>query len=86
MTCTGTVSGASYSISATFSEDGGTTTDNVTFTLSSATLGSGIITWSWTDRFSICNGGSNYSITKLVTSSLDGYEPDDDSIRAEGTG
>ena len=86
MTYTGTVSGANYSISATFPEDGGITTDNVNFTLSSSTQGSGIITWSWTDGFFFCNGGSNISYTKIVTCSPDSYEPDDTSGQATPLG
>ena len=80
MTYTGTVSGADYSISATFPHPvyGGITTVNINFTLSSSTQGSGLMTWSWTDGGNVvCNGGSDYSTTKLVTCSPDSYEPDD---------
>jgi hypothetical protein len=65
VTYTGTVSGANYSVSAIYPEDGGIVTDNINFTLSSATLGSGIITWSWTDGFGFCNGGATITISRI---------------------
>ena len=78
ITYTGTVSGASYSLSASYAENGRTTTISLNFSLSSSTSGSGTIAWSWTDGYYYCNGGNNISMTKrldgsggnLVTSDL----------------
>ena len=78
ITFSGTVSGANYSLSASYPEDGGTNTTSLNFSLSSSTSGSGTIAWSWTDGYYYCNGGNNISMTKrldgsggnLVTSDL----------------
>jgi hypothetical protein len=64
ITFTGSVGGAYYTLSASYPEDGGTTTVHFTFTLSSSTSGSGTVTWSWTDGTRSCNGGSDLTITK----------------------
>jgi hypothetical protein len=64
ITFTGSVGGAYYTLSASYPEDGGTTTMHFTFTLSSSTSGSGTVTWSWTDGTRSCNGGSDLTITK----------------------
>ena len=77
-TATGTVSGATYSVSYSFPDSGGTTTIFVVATPSSSTSSSGIFTWSWSDGYYYCNGGGNISMTKrldgsggnLVTSDL----------------
>lgn len=60
----GTINGATYSASGSFSEDGGTTTTTLIFTLSSATTGTGTGTWTWTDGYYNCNGGFNLSLSK----------------------
>ena len=67
ITFTGTVSGANYSLSASYAEDGGTTTISLNSSLSSSTSGSGTIAWSWTDGYYYCNGGGNISMTKRLT-------------------
>jgi hypothetical protein len=77
-TFTGTVSGANYSLSGSFPEEGGTITFNLKFSLSSSTSGSGTTTIYWTDGTYSCNGGNNLYMTKrldgsggnLVTSDL----------------
>ncbi len=61
---TGTVSGADYAGSVSYPEDGGITTVEITFTLTSSTAGSGTIVWSWTDGVESCNGGCDISFSK----------------------
>jgi hypothetical protein len=61
---TGTVNGAFYTMSATYPEEGGTTEETVTFTLSSATSGSGSITWTWSQGGYSCNGGYDLTVIK----------------------
>ena len=69
ITYTGTVSGANYSLSASYAEDGGTTTISLNFSLFSSTSGSGSIAWSWTDGYYYCNGENNIFMTKQLDSS-----------------
>lgn len=64
-TYTGTVSGANYSVSATFPEDGGTTSDTINFALSSNTSGSGTASWSWSGSGFSCSGGRQQNLTKV---------------------
>jgi hypothetical protein len=66
ITYTGTVNGADYTVTATYPENGGTTTVDVNFTLSSDTSGSGTVTWSWTDNTFSCNGEADLSIIKYT--------------------
>jgi hypothetical protein len=65
-TFTGTVSGATYT---TFSSQivgpGETETLYITFTVSSSSSCSGTITWSWTDGWDWCEGGSELTFAKL---------------------
>ncbi len=63
-TWTGTVNGADYTLSTSFPEDGGTTTANLSCTLSSSTSGSGTVIWSWTDGIDSCSGGFDVALTK----------------------
>lgn len=64
ITYAGSVSGATYTFSASYPEEGGTTTVTITFTLSSSTSGSGTLAWSWTAGIYWCNGGGDITITK----------------------
>jgi hypothetical protein len=59
----GTISGATYSISTSASEEGGTVTTDIVFTLTSATTASGEIEWYWTDGSEYCEGGKDFSMT-----------------------
>jgi hypothetical protein len=61
---TGTVSGATYTTSVSYPDQGGTTTVTLNFTLTSSTYGSGTLSWSWSGGGYSCNGGSNISMTK----------------------
>ena len=78
ITFSGTVSGATWSVSGSFAEDGGITTVDINCSVSSSTSSSGTVTWSWSDGYYYCNGGGNISMTKrldgsggnLVTSDL----------------
>jgi len=65
---TGRVSGKNYIGVIHYYEDDGITTETVFVTMSSSTYGTGRITWTWTDGFEICNGGSNITITKQPAS------------------
>ena len=73
ITFTGAVSGASYSLSGSWAEDGETRTMDINLTLSSGTSGSGIISWHWTDGSYSCNGGSNLHMTKRSYGGCNGY-------------
>ncbi len=61
---TGTVSDATYTGTASYPEDGGTTAVTVTFTLTSNSGGSGTVVWSWSDGAESCNGGADISLSK----------------------
>jgi hypothetical protein len=63
-TFTGTVSGSTYTLSGTYPEDFGTTSEDIIFTLSSDTSGSGTSSWTWTGSGGPCNGGSVFTVTK----------------------
>ena len=63
-TFAGSVSGATYTYTASYAEDGGTVTETTTFTLTSSTSGSGNTTWDWTDGIISCSGGHEFSTTK----------------------
>jgi hypothetical protein len=64
ITYTGTVNGTTYTLSASYPEDGGTASDTIVCTFLSKNFGSGRFTWSWTDGVSICYGGSDFYVTK----------------------
>ena len=78
ITLTGAVSGATWSVSGSFAEDGGITTVNINCSVSSSISSSATVTWSWSDGYYYCNGGGNIFMTKrldgsggnLVTSDL----------------
>lgn len=60
----GTISGATYSVSASYPEDNGTVTESVTITLTSNTSGSGKGEWEWRSGGYYCSGGADITITK----------------------
>jgi hypothetical protein len=55
---TGTVSDATYTGTASYPEDGGTTTVTVTFTLTSNSAGSGTAEWWWSDGVESCRSST----------------------------
>jgi hypothetical protein len=61
VTYSGSVSGADYTLSATYAITGGTETDNVKFTLTSMSSGSGTINWSTSLG---CTGETALALTK----------------------
>lgn len=63
-TLSGTVAGADYIGSASYSEDGGTLTLTIGISLTSATSAAGKIIWYWTDGYYYCEGGHDVSLTK----------------------
>jgi hypothetical protein len=78
-TFTGTVSGVTYTLSGSFSDDPGETeTVDITFILSSETSGSGTASQFWTDGNETCNGGSEFTFTKQAAGSGDGDNDEGD--------
>jgi len=63
-TYTGIVTGSDYELSTTYVDEGGVTTENVSFTLTSSTEGWGELNWTWTGGGVICTGGSDLHLTK----------------------
>ncbi|MDY6988727.1 MAG: hypothetical protein SWQ30_11805 [Thermodesulfobacteriota bacterium] len=63
-TYTGIVTGPDYELSTTYEDGGGITTENVSFTLTSATEGWGGLNWTWTGGGVTCTGGSDLHLTK----------------------
>jgi len=63
-TYTGIVTGSDYELSATYEDDGGITTENVSFTLTSSTEAWGELNWTWTGGGVTCTGGSDLHLTK----------------------
>ena len=76
----GTVSGSDYTCSASYAEDGGTTTERVTFTLSSDSTGSGKVTWDWADGVFYCSGGFDIQVSRTDSQS------DDTTTDSDGSG
>jgi hypothetical protein len=66
ITFTGSVSGAIYSLTASFPKDAGTLTLNMIFDVSSNNSGNGKVTYTWTDGIITCNGGFDIAFTKQV--------------------
>lgn len=67
VTYTGTVVGSTYTVFATYAEDGGVTVDTLTFTLTTSTTGTGTTIWSWGMAGYSCNGGSALTLQKTET-------------------
>jgi hypothetical protein len=61
---TGRISGANYTATKSYPEDGGVTTETILFTLTSDTAGTGTLTWTWTIGSFECGGHSDVTITK----------------------
>ena len=61
---TGRISGANYTATKSYPEDGGVTTETILFTLTSDTAGTGTLTWTWTYGTYECEGHSDITITK----------------------
>ncbi len=68
----GIVSGATYYLSTSYPEEGGTTKENLTFTLFFRTWGSGTVTWSWADGTRSCNGGRDILVKKRTKREAEG--------------
>jgi len=67
----GYVSGAKYTFSTSYADDGGLSTDIMTFTLSSGDVGTGNLTWTWSDGIEACTGGSSLSVSRVVPPTYD---------------
>jgi len=61
---TGSVNGNTYTLNASYPDDIGTVTIEVMFTLTSSTMGSGTVSWEWSDSSEKCNGGHNIALTR----------------------
>jgi hypothetical protein len=72
ITFRGIVNGLTYSLSATYPEDGGTTRENITFSLASSIRGYGASEWTWTSGGYSCRGRYQFSITKRSDFSING--------------
>ncbi len=71
-TFTGSINNLTVNVSGSYSENGGTVTQNITVNLSSSTSGTGTSTWSWTNGNNNCNGGSDFTIEKVSISDSGG--------------
>ena len=60
----GNVNGAVYTFSTSYPLQGGTMTENLSFTASSDVSASGTLTWSWAGGGYWCNGGNVLSVTR----------------------
>ena len=80
---TGEISGASYSYSNNYTEDGGTTDEESTFTLTSNSSGSGTVSWEWADDSyaNKCQGTFDFTMTKKGSSGSTG----DDDVNDDDT-
>ena len=83
-TYTGSVSGVTYTYTASYPAEDGTVTETTTFTLSSGTSGSGATTWEWTDGADSCIGGHDFSMTKYEHLTLS--KPNGGEIIPSGSG
>ena len=70
-TTTGTVNGAIYTFTESYSEDGGAVTVLNTFTLTSSTSGNGTTNWTWTEGTYSCNGGHELTLLKQAEANGD---------------
>lgn len=61
----GNISGATYTSTRSYPDEGGTLTETVTFTLSSTSYGAGNASWYWTDGEYWCEGGSSIYVTRV---------------------
>jgi hypothetical protein len=80
VTFRGTVNGLTYTLSAIYPEDGGTTRENITFSLTSSIQGYGASEWTWTSGGYSCRGSYRVSLMKRSDFSINGsvmnvYEP-----------
>jgi PKD repeat protein len=64
ITYTGSVNGTNYTVSAIYSEEGGTVTEAMNFTLTSSISGQGNSAWTWTEPGYSCNGGFAFTLQK----------------------
>ncbi|MDY6953087.1 MAG: hypothetical protein SWE60_16385, partial [Thermodesulfobacteriota bacterium] len=79
---TGLVIGSDYEVSRTYPDDGGITTENASFALTSGSEGWGELNWTWTGNGVTCTGGSDLHLTKqdggsgdlFARASAPGYE------------
>lgn len=60
----GTVSGDTYSYSDNFCEEGGTTSADITITMTSGTTATGNVSWTWSDPGGSCSGGHQITLNK----------------------
>ena len=60
----GNVSGNTYTYSDKFCEDGGVVSVNVAITLTSETIATGTVSWSWSGPDASCSGGHQVTLSK----------------------
>jgi hypothetical protein len=63
---TGSVNGSHYTCTGSYLRRGGMVSETLYVTLTSNTAASGTSTWTWTDGYDPCSGGSQFSGTKQV--------------------
>jgi hypothetical protein len=64
---TGFVSGSDLNASRAFSDSGGITSEEIIFTFSSDTSGTGVLRYAWTDNVgSYCTGKADVTVTKIT--------------------
>jgi len=60
----GTINNNKYTLSASYPDNGGIITIEITFNLTSDRTGSGTVVWEWADSNAKCNGGHNIALTR----------------------
>jgi hypothetical protein len=65
----GSVNGTNYTFSEKWCQDGGVNTQQTTMTLTSDTVGTGIVSFSWTDGVHSCSGGHQFDLSKETMAS-----------------
>jgi hypothetical protein len=65
---TGSIIDSTAYVSGSYSENGGTVTQDIIVMLSSNSAGEGTSNWIWTDGYNSCDGGSEFTYEKVSTS------------------
>jgi len=72
VTFRGTLVGSSCTLPATYVKSGGDVDETLTITFSSISSGSGTSNWTWTSGPTVCNGGSDFTVTKQASDTVTG--------------